>query len=259
MLKLMKAECVMYLGELKQYWVNYVFYNISLLIMFMGLFYSFGATEPINSGAVAMLYGLVAWQLCTSELSYFANVVEEEAMMGTLEQIFMTRTSVLKVLTGKFVVTFLFDICKAVILFSLCALAFGILDALSLHGANNFWAIAIVIWVAISFASMGLLFAGLALFYKRVSAVLQVITYVLLFFTNITTAVDFLPAAIRPISYGIPLTWGMACIRSLLANSFSLRELTGLLISSTLFICIGDAGFALFLKRARVYGKLGHY
>ena len=35
MLKLMKAECVMYLGELKQYWVNYVFYNISLLIMFM--------------------------------------------------------------------------------------------------------------------------------------------------------------------------------------------------------------------------------
>ena len=74
-----------------------------------------------------MLYGLVAWQLCTSELSYFANVVEEEAMMGTLEQIFMTRTSVLKVLTGKFVVTFLFDICKAVILFSLCALAFGIL------------------------------------------------------------------------------------------------------------------------------------
>ena len=97
MLKLMKAECVMYLGELKQYWVNYVFYNISLLIMFMGLFYSFGATEPINSGAVAMLYGLVAWQLCTSELSYFANVVEEEAMMGTLEQIFMTRTSVLKV------------------------------------------------------------------------------------------------------------------------------------------------------------------
>ena len=138
MLKLMKAECVMYLGELKQYWVNYVFYNISLLIMFMGLFYSFGATEPINSGAVAMLYGLVAWQLCTSELSYFANVVEEEAMMGTLEQIFMTRTSVLKVLTGKFVVTFLFDICKAVILFSLCALAFGILDALSLHGAATF-------------------------------------------------------------------------------------------------------------------------
>ena len=84
---LIKAEALMLFGELKTYFLNYVFYNIGLIILFTGLMYNYGSS-------ISLLLALVLWHATTSSTSYLSSLIYEEAMMGTLEQIFLTKTKI---------------------------------------------------------------------------------------------------------------------------------------------------------------------
>lgn len=261
-LEIVKAEWLMLKGELKQYYVNYIFYNLGLVTMFIGLFYSLDYKRNSKEGAI-LLVGLVMWQLCTSALSYFAYVVTDEATMGTLEQIFMTRTSLIKVLIAKATVNFGFNMFKAVILFLICGLFFQNMSIFMTLGFNNLWIILIVLIVAFSFYILGLLTAGLALFFKRVGAVTQILNYILLFFSNITSPISALPAFIRPISYTVTVSWGMALIRDIITyndiGAIGAKDLLYFGMSFFGFTFMGMVGFSLSLKAAKEKGKLGHY
>ncbi|MCL2398668.1 MAG: ABC transporter permease [Defluviitaleaceae bacterium] len=259
MYKMVKAECLMLYGELKQYYMNYVFYNIGLLIIFMGIFYSFSDSD--NGMALGMLYALVMWQLCMAALSYLPNVIQDEALMGTLEQISMTRTSIFKVLISKVIVSAIFDIVKASVLFFICLFLFNLQGLILEAGSINFLLIGIIIATFVTFYAFGLFFAGVALFYKRIHAIIQVISYALLFFTNITVSVDYLPAVIRIISNIVPISWAVRYINMILEGYHGqLNEIVmWYLVSSILFIMVGFIGFRVLLMRAKKLGKLAHY
>lgn len=252
----------MLLGEIKQYYLNYIFYNLGLVVMFVGIFYSF--SDSNTSTGIVMLFGLITWQLCVSSVSYFTNVMQDEALMGTLEQIFMTRTSIFKLLSAKVFVTSLFDITKASLLFTICLFLFGIQNSLFSFGTRSFIAIPVIFIAVSGFYALGLFFAGLALFYKRIDSIIQIISYVLLFFTNITIAIDQLSPPMRVISNFIPITWVTMLLEYILYENHSIGVSLGYLllrfaITIVLFVFVGLVGFIVSLKRAKDLGKLGHY
>ncbi len=82
----------MLIGEIKQYYLNYIFYNTGMVILFFGLFYNY-YSEADDTKVLAMLICAILWQICTNGLQYLCYLIQDEAMMGTLEQMFLTRTS----------------------------------------------------------------------------------------------------------------------------------------------------------------------
>lgn len=259
--KLFKAEWIMLFGELKQYYLNYIFYNVSLLMLFVGIFYSFFQDRSMK--ALILLFGLVMWQLSTSALSYLSYVIQDESMLGTLEQIFMTRTNVFSVFTSKVLVNFAFSLAKALILFLISLFLFNVQGIFFSLGIKIFYIIIIIIIAISSFYALGLMFGGLALFHKRLLAVINVLTYVLLFFTNITVSIEALPMGIRFISYLIPISWASKCIEEIVKQNMFTSELLNnfiaLIVTSVSFGLLGYIVFKKSIKKAKSLGKLGHY
>ena len=138
---LLKAEITMLIGELKQYALNYVFFNLGTLAVFIGLF----LTVNQSNGGLPLLFGLVMWQIGSGAIGYLGYVVQDEAMLGTLEQIFMTRTSIFKVFFSKVFVNCVFSIIKAAILFFICIFGFGVQSSLFSLGWKNGFLILVIL------------------------------------------------------------------------------------------------------------------
>ena len=103
------------------------------------------------------------------------------------------------------------------------------------------------------------MFGGYALFYKRIQAFLGIITYVLLFFTNITTPIDALPAYIRTFSYMIPITWATKVIENITMNNIVWSDLGMLVVTSVIYGILGVVVFRYYIEKAKDRGNLGHY
>ena len=65
MRRLIKAEWTMLMGEIKQYYLNYIFYNAGMVILFFGLFYNY-YYEASDTKVLAMLICAILWQTCTN-------------------------------------------------------------------------------------------------------------------------------------------------------------------------------------------------
>lgn len=259
-IRLLKAEAYMLIGELKNYYINYIFYNIGLLLTFVGLFYAF--SEKSNVESLILLFGLVTWQMSTSALSYISYIIQDESLLGTLEQMFMTRTPVTKILLSKVIVNCIFTMVKALILFVICMFAFGVQIELLNIGVKIIPIFLIIILTVACFYAIGLVFGGLSLHYKRVQAVVNTFTYLLLFFTGITVPVSALPKIIRPVSYIIPITWSNRSIRDIMqcASDTTCYKSLGLLaIVLISYFIIGCLIFKISLNKAKKLGKLGQY
>jgi ABC-type polysaccharide/polyol phosphate export permease len=254
---LLRAEITMLIGELKQYALNYIFYNLGALAIFIGLF----ITVNQSDGGMSLLFGLVMWQIASGAIGYLGYIVQDEAMLGTLEQIFMTRTSIFKVFLSKVVVNLCFSLVKAMILFAICVFLFGIQGELFLLGGKNCLLVLFIIIVTeISFYMMGLMFGGLALFFKRVSNVVQLLNYVLLFFTNITVQISSLPSVIQIFSATVPIRWAMDMIRCIVnENSIRFYDVVGFLVSAFCYCIIGVIVFLFSVRKAKDKGKLAGY
>lgn len=259
MINLLRAELTMLYGELKNYYINYIFFNLSILVTFIGLFYTFSFEEKQHS--LILLITLVAWQLCTSAISYIGYVVQDEAMLGTLEQIFMTRTKATTVFMSKIIVNGVFNCLKALILFFICIFAFGIKDIIfQINIVDTIKIIAFIILTVFSFYALGLVFGGLSLFLKRIQSLTGVITYFLLFFTGITVEVNKLPFILRYISYVLPITWLNKIVNNIvIEKNISITNLAYFGISCIILSIVGYSVFNRCIYKAKKMGKLGQY
>lgn len=260
-LNLIKAELVMLYGEIKNYYLNYIFYNISILFTFIGLFYAF--SNKGDKEALLLLFGLVTWQMSTSAINYLTYVIQDESLLGTLEQIFMTRTKVTEVFASKIIVNCLFNFIKAIILFIICMFVFGVGNTILGLGVKNILIMIIILITVFSFYGLGLMFGGISLYFKRVQSVCNTFTYLFLFFTGITIPIENLPKVIRPVSYVFPITWATRSIGEIVnSNTFnifgSFNILVFIIVVITYFI-IGYTFFKYSINKAKDQGKLGQY
>ena len=97
LVKLIKAEILMLYGELKHYYFNYIFYNLGIVIFFIGIIKNFDFKDNV----ILQIVSLITWHIITSSISYLCNVIQDEAVMGTLEQLFFNQSKYFENLSFK--------------------------------------------------------------------------------------------------------------------------------------------------------------
>lgn len=259
MRRLIKAEWTMLIGEIKQYYLNYIFYNTGMVILFFFFFYNY-YSEADDTKVLAMLICAILWQICTNGLQYLCYLIQDEAMMGTLEQMFLTRTSFFSILFSKIFVNMIFVILKGIILFFICAVLFHKVSMLMSVGLLKYIEIVTVIIITVfSFYCIGGVFGGLSLYYKRISSILNVVNYFLLMFTGIIGDINSYNVFLRYIIRIIPVTNANILINEILSDHVKLQDVLLFAETVLIFFVGGNVVLNLLIKKAKREGKLGQY
>jgi ABC-2 type transport system permease protein len=125
---------------------------------------------------------------------------------------------------------------------------------------TNLPALGVIILVtAFSTCALGLLFGAVALMTRNVMFVNNTVFFLLLFFSGANIAIDTLPAWMRTISLGLPLTRGIAAARQVVAGA-ELSDVAPLLLGEAgfgvIYIALGYALFSWFEFQAKRRGTL---
>lgn len=257
--KIIKAEFTMLIGEIKQYYLNYIFYNLSIVLLFYGLFYNFFSSDS-SSEIISTLVCLVLWQICSNALQYLCYVIQDEAMMGTLEQMFVSKTNFIHILLAKIIVNMSFVLFKGILLFLVCSIIFGQIGTI-LTIDFQVWMAAFLICTITTFTfyCIGAIFGGLALYFKRISSILSIVDYLLLFFTGILNDVNSTNIVFRSLLNILPITQSNYLINRIFSSNFDIFSVVLFLIVCLCFVLFSDLCLLLLIKKAKENGKLGQY
>lgn len=257
--QLISAEFTMLIGEIKQYYLNYIFYNIGIIILIFGVFENYYSTSA-NNTILALLINTIFWQIASSSLNYLCYLVQDEAMMGTLEQTFTTRTSYTTIMISKIIVNLIFSIIKGIVICGICIFLF---DKGNLFSALSYIAIlkiiAISLLLGFSFYCIGAIFGGLTLYYKRIGSVVNVISYFLLLFTGVLNNSDTYSKAYQIISRILPITNSNILIKNICLGIANEYDCFYFIMSCCLWIIGSYLIFKKLIKVAKKDGKLGQY
>lgn len=249
----------MLLGEIKQYYVNYIFYNLGIVILFCGIFFNYYFNQSENN-AIAMLISAVLWQICSSAIQYYTYLIQDEAMMGTLEQMFLTKTSFGRIIISKTIVNMGFVLIKGGFIFLMCICVFFrrlMSFKITLVQAGIIFCLFII--TVVVFYGIGGFFGGLSLYFKRISSVTNVVNYFLLMFTGVLKNPSDYNDTFEVITKIIPITNANILIGEVINGSVKQEDIIRFFFSSVLFLVIGIVGMNVMLDYARKDGKLGQY
>jgi ABC-type polysaccharide/polyol phosphate export permease len=244
---------------------------ISYAILFTGLFYSiFQKVAWTEQALFQLLVGIFIWYIGISAVAVFSFILQEEMRLGTLEQIYLTRTSLVKMLLGRAIGTFLFDgigaMVLAVITFTFIAL-FTSVHPWELFRIPISWLsfVVVILFTMVGIYGFAFLLAGLSLVLKRIGAITIVLNYIFLFFTGITLSQQSLPASLDVFSKCLPITWGSINLKNIIISKLPLETIVlspsflWLVVNSFFYLFIGLVLFYRLEKRARKNGNLGSY
>ncbi|MBU7013500.1 MAG: ABC transporter permease [Theionarchaea archaeon] len=138
-------------------------------------------------------------------------------------------------------------------------LLYGVtLFGLRMSVLGSLYMIVIAFLSVISMMGFGLLFSGLALYYRQPHPIVSMMLSATMFFCGVTFPVGMLPQSLQYISKAIPLTHGIEAARLAVIEEFSpipmllAREL----IVGALLFCLGSFVLGYFEHLAKKSGKL---
>lgn len=257
--QLIRAEFTMLIGEIKQYYLNYIFYNLSIIILIFGIFKNYYSSDADNI-ILAILINTVLWQISSSSLNYLCYLIQDEAMMGTLEQTFTTRTSYITIMFSKIIVNLIFSILKGIIICAICIILFnkGILF-ISLSYIQLTQIFCITILLGFTFYCIGAIFGGLTLYYKKVGPVVNVISYFLLLFTGTLSNFNEYGESYQAFIRILPIANSNILIKNICLGITNPSDNFYFFISCIFWIIGSYFIFKELIKFAKKDGKLGQY
>lgn len=264
-LLVIKAEWLMFLQEIQYYWINTVFYSITTLFLFLGIFYTFQQSDPTPDAVMSLLIGVLLWHIGTGALGYLTMAFEDEAKMGTLEQIMMSRSKITVIFLFKASITVIFTTIKSLIFFVICAYIFGVNEHIFSYGLMWLAIAAIGVVGIMGFIGLGFALAGLTLIYKRTQSLPGVLNYIFLFFSGTVVTIEALPPVIQHFAHILPITWTISVLRRIVVNHESLatiiahKDVMYMYIANIGAFVFGIIAFNMLVNKAKAMGKVGHY
>ncbi|MCL4455759.1 MAG: hypothetical protein M1157_09080, partial [Deinococcus sp.] len=237
----------LYRAELKRSWIilkRYPLEGISTLILTLFscvLFLTAGPwADYVDYDFENGVIGYTVWTLITIIFDDIALTLSEEAMTGTLEQVFLTPHGITRLFGFRTLASLGINlIILAIILFILMLLTGSWLA---------FPPVLVLPLSAIITGAFGLAYAlgSLALLFKRVRQVIILSEILLLLI--VMTPVENLGGASRTIGFLLPFTPGLALLRSLMANEqpFDAGLFAIALANGLVYLAVG----VLLLRRA---------
>ena len=263
----MRADFVKYLAEFRYYGFNYLFGAMGSAVLFLGITAALGQAGHISPDAFfKMLMGFMLWWYTMNQMYEMSYLAWEDAVLGTLEHVYMSPTPFGLVLLSRGISAFLRD----TVWFALIALA--IIGVYRLMGGNLYlpsvnWAgvLAVFPFPVMSALCLGVFFFGLALVFKRVGSATALVQWLLLFFSGVFFDPSSQPLWMRVLAYATPVGPGAECLRRMVVENMGLA---GVLFSDAgLILILNLAGYAafgfmslhLFLMIAKRKGKMSRY
>jgi ABC-2 type transport system permease protein len=181
-------------------------------------------------------------------------------MSGTLEQLLLTPTSRLAILTGRNVRTVFFDSATAIYF----AVLFSWITGLPVQIAN-LAAFALVFFASlVMFMGFGMIYASLVLALKTPEALTNIMQFLVIVLAGVFFPVTLLPQPLFYVALALPFTYAMDMIKwstlgipTIIADPF--LELILLYASAAACLVLGIVFFARIEKVGREKGSLGLY
>lgn len=231
---------------------------ITLGINFLGtaLLMNYGSTNLAEFGP--SLLGFIVWVYAY----YILNVsitLTLEGRSGTLEQMYMSPIHPAIIFIGASISTLVSTTLM------IGAMSFFIVTLCDISLPINLVGIPILIITLFGIIGFGLGIAGMALLYKNVAGLVDLIGTSLYYLNGSMLPIDKLPYWIQKIAHTFPTTEGIIVLRDVVFGSQSLSELTqngklfSLMMNSGFYFVGGLLLFIYCEKVAKKKGRLGQY
>ncbi len=263
MMLILKAEFNRHWIQMKRYPFEPVANVVTLFILFMIIVSGFKPLQNstgvgnFNKTVAGAIIGYVMWFFVVMALSNFSNKLEEEAKLGTLEQLCMASKSLILVISGRLVTDFFYNLFIIAALFLLLTLSTGV--ALNL----NAWLLVPLCLTVLGLYGFGFVIGSLSLLFKRIGEVRSIIQIVFLFLA--IAPLDSLSPPIRAAAMFLPLIQGIDVMRSVAVDSqpffdpLILHRLLLVALNSFIYLIVGIGIFRAAERSAFNRGLLAHY
>lgn len=242
-----------------RYRVNFLAQLLASYLFFAVLFFggqaavdSVGGAPTIGSTLDGVIVGWFLYTMAQSSYSSLPGNVTQESEWGTLEQLYMSPYGFGTVMSAKVVVNVVQSVIFGALMLGLILLTTQ--RALSIDFVTI---VPVTLLALLSVVGIGFVFAGLALIYKRVESVSQLMQFFIIGLIAAPVA-GFSPLRL------LPLVQGSSMLQDAMRNGVRLWEFPaselGLLVGTALVYWL--AGYAVFLVCSRVArgrGVMGHY
>lgn len=251
----LRANFAKHVIELKRYLPNTLSLFLTFYVIFVFMLFGVRFVGDPSAAADNVRYLMVAngfWfllMLCVNSVGW---ELTNEALRGTLEQLYMSTVPVSLILFFRMLASFVVNLVILVALMALSMLTAG--EWMSVDGLAL---LAILPATFLGALGLGYAVAGLTIVYKQVNAILQLLQFVLM-------GIAFVPLAVSPLIELAPAAKGVDMIRKVMAeglplSSFTVADWSSLLLNGIVYLVLGLLTFKLLERRAMRRGLLGHY
>jgi ABC-2 type transport system permease protein len=214
-----------------------------------------GGSIDVDRTTTQLLIGAVVWAYLGIIFEFITETVAWERWEGTIEYTFMAPLSRAMHLGGSGVFAVLYGLARAILLFIVVAMFFG----LSMPDANFFAALVILLIASVSFFGIGMMTAVLPLISPEKGAQLGFVAQgMLLVVSGVYYPVSVLPFWMEWLSKISPATYALDGIRDSILNGVGLQwaNVWPLLVIGVVSIPLGLWVFKRGEVHAKKHGKL---
>ena len=241
--------------ELLRYLPNTISLIVTFYAIFLMLFLGISVIGDPASADANLRFVIVSnafWFLLLMGASSMGWEITTEATRGTLEQLAMSPMGLRLILFTRMLGTLVVYLAITVLMLFLTMLTAGQWLSFDLPLLA-----AVLIPTFVAVIGLGYVVAGLALVFKQISALLQVLQFVFLAFA-------FVPLSAAPWLELAPVVKGIDMVRSALIDGatladFAARDWLSLAANGTVYLLLGLLAFGLAERRATGRGLLGQY
>ncbi|MGI0078479.1 MAG: ABC transporter permease, partial [Nitrososphaerales archaeon] len=243
-------------------WDSYEMWVMEILILplMQMAFFAFLAGY-LNYGTSYVQYVVVGNALQVMSFSAVfavANITSQDKWQGTLPSLIVTPANRMALLVGRAFFQVLMSTLIAVTGLIYAGLVFGVS-----FSSANFVGIAIaIVLTSLAMISFGLLISAIGLYMRTAMIVANIFLFLTLLVSGVNFPVSTLPLWLQPVSYAIPMTYGVEALRMAVSGGSLLSMLLVLvqeLVNGLVVLFIGYLLLIGFERLARSTGRLEEY
>ncbi len=254
----------LFFAEFRRRWILFRRYPIEAIagiIVFASIFYGLflsasyiaGPNFQLGERLDSMIVGYVLWTLTTSIFFDIGGQLQQEALTGTLEQVFLARYSAIQVFLMRSLANLSFQIIQM----------FGILCIIIIliQSHLNFPPTLVFAFITVLLGAYGIAFilGSLSLLFKRVQQVIPLLQFPFLFL--LTTPTETWTGKGKLFAQILPMTPGAGLLRDLMARgeSLNLTSLAIALLNGSIYFAVGLLLFRIAEYQTKRRGMLSGY
>ncbi|TVR85164.1 MAG: ABC transporter permease [Trueperaceae bacterium] len=255
MLTVFEANVRKVVIERRRYLPNTISLVVTFYVIFLAMFLGISVIGDPATAEANLRFAIVGnafWFLLLMGVSSMGWELTTEATRGTLEQLAMSPVGLRAILAARMVGTLLVNLVITSAMLVLTMLTAGQWLSFDLPLLA-----AVLAPTFVAVVGLGYAVAGLALVFKQIDALLQVLQFVFLGFA-------FVPLSVAPWLELAPVVKGIDMIRAALIegvtlSAFGPRDWASLVLNAAVYLALGLLAFALAERRARSRGLMGQY